>query len=186
MNIKLEEATTKDLENAIYIPYEELKEWAEGKFQPEVEMLSRSGDGYYINKKTFYTTSKIDNPFLVTIVNGVKVNFKGTSFTFDFTFQAGNTSDWSVKAKVDYLYVLARAGEKVVNAYARYFQNEYNKYPYNFGFRFRLDIIAKTKIQGKEFIFRVGINTNVRVKLATKPTTTTLPMETLVKFEVAF
>lgn len=182
LNIKLKEATENDLENAIYIPYEELKAWADGEYQPET--ISR-GD-YNLNVTPYLTKSDVSSRRIETSVYGVNIIFKGTSFDFDFHFDTGTNNDWNISGKIDYLYAMARVGSNWFSCYADLLDKAINKYPNYYGFRFKIEINMSTEINGKPYIFKLGLGTNVRVILNTQPSKITVPMDTMIKFSILF
>ncbi len=180
LNIKLEEANEEDLENLIFIPYEQLQEWASS-----TETLSRNNP--YLPSKNYSTSvTNVNNSILRFDVWGVNIALNPGSIKLDFNFTANTTSSWSTFAKVDYMSVLAQYGAKLFPVTVSMLENEYNPYPYTFGFKFLLKVICTTKINGKPYRASFGLRTNVRMNLNKDPAKLTITMPAVVTFQLEF
>lgn len=181
LNIKLEEANEEDLENSIFIPYEQLQEWASS-----VETLSRSEP--YTPKINFnISVKKENNSTLRFNVWGVDLTLDPGKIKFDFNFTVNTIGgSGAISVKVDYISVVARCGAKAFPAFTSMLEHEYKPYPYTFGFKFLIKIQCITKINGKPFRGIIALRTNVRMNLNTNPSITNITMPGVITFQLAF
>lgn len=98
----------------------------------------------------------------------------------------GTNRDWQINGTVDYLYAMARIGSNWFPCYSEMLDKAIRKYPNAYGFRFKLQINMKTVMNGTTYTFRLDLDTNVRVTLNTIPTSTTVPMDAMIRFSILF